>query len=52
LTLNLPEVNYSAAPLPNPAGLLKVMFSGKAKYNLASTSTATAVLRNGVVAAY
>lgn len=50
LTLTMPTVAYTAAPLPTPTGVLKIAFAGKARYD--STYSLQAVLQNGVATAY
>lgn len=52
LTIDLPEVRYTAAPLHNASGVLKVPFAGVAVYNVATTKTASIALRNSVATAY
>lgn len=52
LTITIPQINYRAMPRPMPKDLLKISFTGDAIYNVASSATATATLKNTVATAY
>lgn len=52
LTLDLPTVLYTAAPLYGPTGVLKVPFAGVAVYNTGSGYTMAATLLNSRSSAY
>jgi hypothetical protein len=52
LTLDIPNVNYTAAPLVIQPGVLKINFAGVAWYDTVSTKTMSAALVNSVSAAY
>jgi len=52
LTIDMPEVVYSAAPLHNAAGVLKIPFAGIVRYNVAGTKTLSIALLNSKSSAY
>jgi hypothetical protein len=52
LTFTLPNVFYSAAPIPIPKDLLKVSFSAVGVYNTGTTETLDVQLVNSVSSAY
>ena len=52
LVLDLPEIQYRAAPLHNPQGPIKVTFAAVAKYNVSAAYTMKATLTNVKGAAY
>lgn len=52
LVFNIPEARYQAFPLPLPRDLIKVAFTAVGIYNVATTKTANATLRNSVAVVY
>lgn len=52
MTITLPTVQYTAAPLHNASGVLKVPFAGVAVYDSVSSLTASVALLNSVATAY
>ncbi len=52
LTIDIPTANYSVASYPNAPGLLKIAFTARGVYTLASTKTVSVALTNSVAAAY
>lgn len=52
LALDMPIVHYTAAPLHNPTGVLKVPFAGVCRYDSVSGYSIQAALKNSVAAAY
>lgn len=52
LTFNIPNVFYSAAPIPIPKDLLKCSFSATGVYNTGTTQTLNVALVNSVTTAY
>jgi hypothetical protein len=52
LTLDIPTINYKAAPIPSAKGLFKINFTGIAIYTVGSTKTLSAALANSVSTGY
>ena len=52
ITLNIPLAKYSAAPLQNTSGVVKIPFSMVGIYDPSTTKTLNAILQNTKVTAY
>jgi hypothetical protein len=52
LTIDIPTVNYKAAPITNPKGVLKIPFTGVGVYTPGSSKTISLALVNSVSASY
>lgn len=52
LTIDIPDAKYSVASYPLPSGIIKVSFTARAIYNVATTKTASVALINSVSSAY
>lgn len=52
LTIDIPDAKYSVASYPLPSGIIKISFTARGIYYVASTKTVSAELINSVSAAY
>jgi len=52
LTIDIPTAKYSVASYPLPTGVIKINFTARGIYTVASTKTASVELLNSVSAAY